>query len=362
MKLKFYLSVFAVGIIAISSCKKADVLPINKRALANTLSSDTDIYAAGYETVPGTFNSTQPVYWKNGVLNKLPENTSGVANDIAVQNGDVLVAGTEVFDNQTGATQAFYWRNGVKTVLAQNATATRILVDSSGTNVYIVGSIGQVGSLAQTACYWKNGVVHLLPCNGPGTGNVEVANDIVIKGNDIYVAGVVQSISSGQQYAVFWKNDQVQFLPEEQTTGDAEGIFVNGADVYIAGYSGSLPTVWKNGVPGTLPGSTAQGFVAAAVRVTFVGNDEYVAGNNNVSGEGVYWKNKVMTSLSNSAYTARPALCMAVLGNSFYIGGSVTPTAGPAASIPAYWKNGVLTRLPYDSNGAVQGITAVLHH
>jgi len=355
MKLKFYLSVLAIGMIAISSCKKTDLLENNKPALARALSSDTDVYAAGYETIPQSFNSTTPVYWKNGVLSKLPESISGVANDIALQNGDVLIAGTEVFDSQTLATQAVYWRNGIKTVLGQNATATRIFVDSTGSNFYIAGSIGQLGSIRKMACYWKNGVLHQLQCSG-SADDTEQANDIVVKGNDVYLAGMVQSVSSGKQYPLYWKNDQLQVLSETNTDADANGIAINGNDVYIAGGDGLGATIWKNGVAGNLPGG------GVAERIAFAGNDMYVAGNDNSDGAGVYWKNNVMTALSNDSYTARNALCVAVLGNSIYIGGAVTTTAGPSPAIPAYWKNGVLTRLPYDSSAIVQGITAALHH
>src|SRR6185312_5637418 len=150
---------------------------------------------------------------------------------------------------------------------------------STGTNVYIAGSIGQVGSLSQMACYWKNGVVHLLPCDGPGTNTVEVANDIVIKGNDVYATGMAQSITIGNQYPLYWKNDQVQFLPEKNTDADATGIAINGGDVYIAGGDGSGATIWKNGVAGYLPGGVS------AQRLVFVGNDLYVAGASSVNSQ-----------------------------------------------------------------------------
>lgn len=355
MKSNRYLSFLAIGMIAIGSCKKIDTLESNKAVLPHALASDTDIYVAGYlfeyhdYNLPTGYGPHTPVYWKNGILNKLPAALGGYATDIKLQNGDVLIAGDELTDSTAETFQAVYWRNGIKTVLAPNATATRIFVDSTGTNFYIAGSIGKM------ACYWKNGIIHLLHCSGSAY-DAEQANDIVVKGNDVYLAGMVQSVSSGKEYALYWKNDQLQTLPETNTNGDAYGITLNGNDVYIAGNNGSGASVWKNGAAANLPGG------ALAVGLAFVGSDLYATGADNVSGEGVYWKNNVLTSLSTSTYEAQATQCLAVLGTAVYIGGQVNPLGGAAVYIPAYWKNGVLNQLPYESNGAVLGITTALRH
>lgn len=354
MKAKLYFSVVVACIIAISACKKIDRLDgNNKPALPHAASSHTDVYAAGYlfknpsYNYPYSFNAHTPVYWKNGVLYTLPVSSSsgGYATGIALQNSDVLVAGTEA-DSVTQTFSAVYWRNGTETLLARNATANSIFVCNSG-NVFIAGSIGN------QACYWDNGIVHLLPSEPGGGSTLDSpyqAFDITVRGNDIYVVG------AGDRDALYWKNDQLQVV--FSSFAQAHGIALKDSDVYITGYHLSGAVVWKNGVITSLPNSSS------AASIVFAGNDQYVAGGSPVNGHenGAYWKNGVQFPLYNSVYGSQPARCMAVLGNDVYIGGQVTPFNGPDDLIPAYWKNGVLTQLPYQNNGAVWDILAVLHH
>lgn len=356
MKAKIYLSVLAACIIATSACKKIDPLEgTSKTVSPHAASSDTDVYAAGYlfsqpqDLDPAAFNPRTPAYWKNGVLYKLPMTSDlrGYADGIALVNGDVLVSGTEA-DSATFTTWAVYWRNGIETVLAANATANGMFVDSIG-NFYIAGSIGNM------ACYWKNGVIHQLPCDpGDGGGDQMRGDAILVKGNDVYVVGLVNIPSKIAQYAGYWKNDQLQIL-QPDFDAEAYGIAFNGSDVYIVGNNASQAAVWKNGVP-SFPTDAS-----SAAGIAFAGNDQYIVGSSITNG-GVYWKNGVEVPLNNSSYGAAPAMCINILGNNVYIGGGVIPSGGQNVHVPAYWKNGALVQLPYQGNGGVLAIAAALRH
>ena len=117
----------------------------------------------------------------------------------------------------------------------------------------------------------------------------------------------------------YWKNGVGTVLAEPAGTfGSAQSMFVNGADVYAAGFAEASPTsgsaeVWKDGAASALPDTTGY---AGAVAITVSGGDVYVAGT-------TYYPIP-----SNVPYTTMSA---------HY------PPGGTVATV---WKNGVAMNLP----------------
>ena len=82
-------------------------------------------------------------------------------------------------------------------------------------------------------------------------------------------------------------------LGDDNRDSAAQAIFIDGTDVYIAGYEGAGAKYWKNGVPVSVPFAT----VAKAVFVD--GADVYIAGN--IGKRARYWKNGKPVRLTQSA-------------------------------------------------------------
>lgn len=99
------------------------------------------------------------------------------------------------------------------------------------------------------------------------TGGIE-ANGIYVEGNDVYVAGIGRD-SNDNNAAVYWKNGV-----EIPVTGfTPSSIKVNGNDVYMVGNSyGITPNavVWENGVVATLPQSYFANDIALLNNTTYI--------------------------------------------------------------------------------------------
>jgi len=164
--------------------------------------SNGDVYIAGFIDLKG-------VYWKNGVVNQLPLDTTypyqlhTIAHSIFLSQGNVYVAGalsqnSDFYNNQFSFTQAVYWKNGVARRLTMGSIAKSIFV--SGNDVYVAG--GVFGADGNTrAAYWKNGVLVSL------NSDYSIANAIAVDGSDVYVVGNI-----GATHGTIWKNRQPQAL------------------------------------------------------------------------------------------------------------------------------------------------------
>ena len=256
------------------------------------------------------------------------------------------------------------------------------------TSVYVLGSSGD------TAEYWKNGVATVLTTGGNTTLTAMAVSD-----SDVYVAGqVVTGVSYNnfeEAHAEYWKNGVGVALPDSTGCATASGIYVNGADVYVAGsmlYSapssvvyttptaiypkaGWVANYWQNGVPVQLPGELmAAGLQNATVDVysqyvsgIFVaGGSVYVAGGSNEYYGGVpssyqfaqYWDQGVATNLVGNLFdssggnvTQRPNTTgIYVSGTDVYVTGVVS---GFFVSQAVFWKNGFATILGNGSANAI---------
>ncbi|HMR85354.1 MAG TPA: hypothetical protein PKE30_19555 [Niabella sp.] len=235
--------------------------------------SGNDVYVTGV-----IFESNVPtaVYWKNGNLVQL--SSAATATGIYVEGNDVYVCGVK------GAA-ATYWKNGIATTLESNAFTSDITVKNE--EVFVAGYT------VNAAKYWKNGApVQLESQNGGG------ASSISLSGNDIYVGGAIKN-EKGFMVAVYWKNGNLVRLSNGMNNAKTNDLYINGGDLYAAGFDGSKAVYWKNGTVTAL----TDGNSPARINSIFVkDNDVYTAGyiydpTGGCTSTAKYWKNKTAFTL-----------------------------------------------------------------
>lgn len=195
--------------------------------LAASTVSGTDIYTAGY-ILNAAGNGQIAAYWKNGNAVYCGEG-SGIS--ISVSGSDVYIAG--LYRNSV-----VYWKNGSLVSLPNNTLSYgTVSITVSGTDVYVASTTANTIGLP-VATYWKNGVPTFLTSGSSNT----VASAVTVSGTDLYVAGYVGGLLN--PVATYWKNGVAVSLG----SGMANAIVVSGQDVYVCGTSGNDAVYWKNGV------------------------------------------------------------------------------------------------------------------
>lgn len=221
-------------------------------------------------------------------------------------------------------------------------------------DVYVAGyEIISTGK--NVAKYWKNGTAVSLT---NGTRDA-VARAIFVDGNDVYVAGYQDKAGSVLNIATYWKNGVAYSLSVTGTGGTfdaANSIFISGTDVYAAGLEraangNDVAKYWKNGTPINLTDGSKD---ANAQSIFVAGNDVYVAGSEDksvASSKGVakYWKNGVAVSLTDGATDANAAAIL-VVGTDVYVAGTVNDSTGYSKAV--YWKNGNMVSLSSGSQNS----------
>jgi hypothetical protein len=209
-----------------------------------------DVYVAGFENTASSI--PQAKFWKNGTATQLSTIQSN-ANAIVVVNGNVYVAGYEL-NITTSRYMAKYW------TINSSGNITSQILNSSITQSGVLYDIKVVGSDIYTAGYESNGQVDVAKfwkgttaTNVHTTGSSKV-NAIAIVNNEVYMAGSAYNTSS-KLVAKHWKATSQAVVGLDLTDGtdhaQANGIFVLGTDVYVAGFESkgnSSAKYWKNGV------------------------------------------------------------------------------------------------------------------
>jgi hypothetical protein len=221
----------------------------------------TDVYTTGYENRPGRW---QCLVWKNGSFQYTLGDVYGYGNAISVVGSDVHVGGLlyEAPDHY-----ATIWKNQTPSILGTFSTWTSEVLGSavSGTDVYMVGYIGNTGKL------WKNGTDMNL-ANATGTK----PKAITVAGSDVYIAGNINNTTIR-----YWKNSNYTDItvPAGRMI-IATGIAVENSDVYVCGweYNGTVATAkyWKNGTEVILGDGVRH---SRANGIAVKNNTVYVAGD-----------------------------------------------------------------------------------
>jgi len=266
--------------------------------------------------------------------------------------------------------EAFVLRDGVETRLTNTTTGldnnSVKSIFISGSNEYLVGYTGNAGSGYRSATVWLNGTKSILSSSYA----ISQANSVYVNGTDVYIAGEEFNYGGYDFYSPndpfrqnigsinskIWKNGISTTLPlTSGSTGGAKSVFVNGVDVFVAGYENrpdgsTVAKLWKNGIGNNLvtpvsTNKTTQFSVATSVFV--YGTDVYVGGFQD-NGNGIFiaklWKNGLALSLT-SGTTIAYVKSVYVNGTDVYAVGTsygcISITA-PSYGIPiaTVWKNG----------------------
>jgi hypothetical protein len=244
---------------------------------------------------------------------------------------DVYVAGTQP-DSSTGRETSGVWKNGIftaNTLTGNNAHYSYALA-VSGTDVYTTGF---ENTPAMWRCHvWKNGLHQYSLGDGYSLGN-----GIAVNGADIYVAGYAYE-STPMRYAIQWKNSNgpVNILAATAGSTEATAVTTSGTDVYVAGKENNTGKIWKNGIALAL--SNATGCTVTSIAVD--GADVYAAGYTNSPARVRYWKNGNAIDIATAGSAFGNAI--AVVNGDVYVAGTDLSGSKPIAK---YWKNGTETAL-----------------
>ena len=259
----------------------------NESRVFDIYRSANDLYSVGYAVQ----QNMTAVYWKNGVLNVLPNDVNGIpvecAHAIYVNNTNIYIAGGPFYGGSSGT----LWINGITEPLPNCIDAKDVIV--SNDDVYVAGSTE--GLFGSVAAYWINDSI--IPVGDLFSSINTEANSIAVLGNDIYVAGNNRYIYNSNYVtnAILWKNNQQVFLPNLGDNSEAISVATAGADVYVlvreenqtTGYT--VGAVYKNGARLY---SLNNGFPTA---LTIKDGSIYVSGFCEDGSEpktvAVYWKN-----------------------------------------------------------------------
>ena len=172
----------------------------------NIFVDGNDIYFVGWDYLFGA------VYWKNDTLFPLSIQSS-TAYDMKIYNSEIYVAGDSI-------NYAAYWKNGILNVLpntAQYAFVTSIFINA--------GDLLLCGKEVDNPVMWTNGQKGILPIDS----NTQKghASEITKLGIDVYVAGFeMDNASATVSHALFWKNGIRNVLPSISNSTFANCIFI----------------------------------------------------------------------------------------------------------------------------------------
>ncbi|WDF63951.1 hypothetical protein [Flavobacterium sp. KACC 22763] len=147
---------------------------------------------------------------------------------------------------------------------------------------------------------WKNGQTSPIT-DGKVLRADSRANSIYVSdNNDVYIAGYHTADVSERKKAVIWKNGIPTFLTDGYQVAEAKSIYINGTDIYAAGYHIYHAAIWKNGVEISL---TNEKNYSVANSIAVDGTDIYVVGYEIINSISVamLWKNGVAIPLTDGS-------------------------------------------------------------
>ena len=221
-----------------------------------------DVYVAGW------FDNGS-CYWKNGQQINLTINRDSQAFAIGIRNnGDVYVGGYYMSNHHYYV--PCFWKNGnnrSNLPAAEDGEVYDITFDETGNMRYYAGNTTKLDNFAgypPKACYWRHTNRTDLPLGG---SKMEIygshANGITIDGDDVYVAGYTdwyeftgEEETSGGYFPQYWKNSTIHDLEggsmTEFGTGQANDIRVADGNIVVVGMATGGPTgesacYWLNG-------------------------------------------------------------------------------------------------------------------
>jgi len=200
------------------------------------------------------------------------------------------------------------------------AFATNSIGTAYGNEIsFTTDSINHVyvtGSSAGRCTYWKDGIP--TPFTNTGTFNYSQANSIFVENNDVYVAGFEKNLTTNILEGKIWKNAVASTVTNGSTNSNAIAISIVNKDTFVLGTEISVVNnntegkVWKNGVSTTLStlSNPAEGlFKHALPQALFIQNNDVYVGGYEIFGvnsdlRGLVWKNGAPTRLLGLCFGA----------------------------------------------------------
>jgi hypothetical protein len=219
--------------------------------------------------------------------------------------------------------------------------------------VYVAG--GELINFDTDSAYaiaklWVDGKPFDLPSNT----SWPQAEEVFVDKTDVYVAG--SDYGDGDSRAVLWKNLRPVYLSRDGERGQGHSLFVANKDVYVSGSiyrNGAFNAViWKNGV-----------IVFSIPEIMHIwslfvyNNDLYATGFHKVNGvdyPAIYKNGQPQVLQVPPNYESSEVLCVYVHKGIVYAAGYVSATINSAAVI---WINGKYTELEGSGNVWATGVT-----
>lgn len=260
-----------------------------------------DVYITGGMTKGNSEDIA--TYWKNGNAITLTDgSTNARITAIAFDGADVYVAGWVT--GASGLPIATYWKNGVPTALANDgfySVANGIAV--SGNNVYVVGQFMNGRLDSSTVMIWVNGVAQSLTCYP-----FSYATSVAISGSDVFVGGTSTTSIGWGNADTYWKDGMPVYLAVNGASSQINALAFSGNDLIATGTIGVPSPLgsysaawWKNGTRMPMTGFSENNY---ANGIAVNGQDVYISGGTNTESandRAVYWKNGIPVLLKNGA-------------------------------------------------------------
>jgi hypothetical protein len=347
----------------ITSCSEKDIEPtptVNDiYPLTGVAGMNVTVKGKGFKTTTEVkFNGIAGINVSSSdtvLIVKVPNSTTGA---ITIANGskslnsysfrylNIYVLGNEDVNSKSNIK---IWRNGkIEQITDTNETAFGNSIFVSGQDIYIAG---YTFTTTTYPTYWKNKEAHTLSSTGPG-----LCLDIFVEGNDVYACGILYNGSS--YVAGYWKNGNWHPLTDGAQNDEVNSIIKVGADLYLVGSYKKVATYWKNDVATPLPINNS---VTVGYDIQVSQGDVYVLGQNfpegTVDGYVTVWKNGIPRSLSGSSNNAF-AYSMTVEGTNVFVGGFETNSQGK--NVATVWINSQKYALTDGEVGAdVRGMSVI---
>lgn len=218
--------------------------------------SGNDLFAAGYYRVnkspTSEFRRDAAVIWKNGKQHNLTDGSRYAgANSVTVDDKTVYVGGFVY--GESGYPVATLWtsKDAGETYSSKNysdgASYSQIEdVCVSDGNLYMVGY--RMLDKETQAVFWKNDELTVLDESRSYAYSVTVAD------GHIYAVGYTTKIYENGEcvVATLWVDGVAQVLTDIKKSSQAWDVVVKNGSVYVSGYIGGQPVIWRNGEAGAL--------------------------------------------------------------------------------------------------------------
>jgi hypothetical protein len=304
----------------------------------------------------------QPVVKVNTPLQTLIDNTPKVK--------DIYIYG-DLYNDNTRRSRPQFWKNGIltDTLYSNNGNKNQLYYSPTTDSIYRNGvAVELYGNLYK---YYLDGPnFYALSNDQNGRQSVLRINDSIIYlgaeagyavnfaiiGKDVYV------LLTGLR---LWKNGVITYLVDFTKKSESLRMYSTGTDVFVMGTEAGVLKYWKNGIAHNLPTQIINnGYDNFSLFNDFLINDTdeyvvvYLTGENESQKlhYAAYWKNGVLNKLPTSK-TYSEAKAIAINGTDVYLIGTQWEKNSKIDVI--YWKNGIRIELesPNEDNLSSTGKT-----